>query len=137
MPYLDLPKDHRHFKALQRVGATGMLRGEGRNVGWSNQTWFRADDPLMTDDIFVSEMYSGSLPLPPGEVTAGTLLEVMRSLGFGIPADPSDWWMSLGLGEYDSRKAATRLQAAVVIDSLINPFFMFEVNLKGEVLNRF
>ena len=137
MPYLDLPKDHRHFKALQRVGATGMLRGEGRNVGWSNQTWFRADDPLMTDDIFVSEMYSGSLPLPPGEVTAGTLLEVMRSLGFGIPADPSDWWRNLGLGEYDPRKAATRLQAAVVIDSLINPFFMFEVNLKGEVLNRF
>lgn len=137
MPYLDLPKDHRHFKALQRVGATGMLRGEGRNVGWSNQTWFRADDPLMTDDIFVSEMYSGSLPLPPGEVSAGVLIEVMRSLGFGIPADPSDWWMNLGLGEYDSRKAATRLQAAVVIDSLINPFFMFEVNLKGEVLNRF
>jgi hypothetical protein len=61
----------------------------------------------------------------------------MRSLGFGIPADPSDWWMNIGLGEYDARKAATRLQAAVVIDSLINPFFMFEVNLKGEVLNRF
>ena len=51
MPYLDLDKDDPHFKAIQKIGATGILRGEGRNVGWANQTWFRADDPLLLEDI--------------------------------------------------------------------------------------
>lgn len=137
MPYLDLPKDHPHFKAVQRIGATGILRGEGRNVGWSNQTWFRAGDPLMADEVFVSEMYSGDVPLPPGQVTAGTLIGVLRSVGFGIPSDHSQWWKGLGLEDFDVGRAVTRLEAAVVIDSVINPFYMFEVNLKGEVLNRY
>jgi len=43
MPYLDLPKTDIHFKAVQRIGATGILKGEGKNVGWSNETWFNAD----------------------------------------------------------------------------------------------
>ena len=137
MPYLDLPKDHKFFKTLQRIGATGILRGEGRNVGWSNQTWFRADDPLLSDDIFVSELYSGSLPLPSGEVSVGNLIDLMRSVGFGVPADLSQWWSSLGLGEYDASRTATRLEAAVVIDALANPFFLFDINLNGEVLNSY
>jgi hypothetical protein len=33
MPYLDIDKNHPHFKAIQKIGATGLLRGEGRNVG--------------------------------------------------------------------------------------------------------
>lgn len=137
MPYLDLPKDHRHFKALQRIGATGILRGEGRNVGWSNQTWFRADEPLVAEDIFVSELYSGTVPLPSGEVSVGTLLAVLRSVGFGVPSDHVQWWKGLGLEDFDTARPATRLEAAVVIDSVINPFYMFDVNLKGEILNRY
>jgi hypothetical protein len=137
MPYLDLPKEHRHFKALQRISATGILRGEGRNVGWSNQTWFRADDPLMAEEIFVSELYSGSLPLPSGEISVGTLINIVSSIGLGGPADVSAWWKGLGLGEYDASRTATRLEAAVVIDALVNPFFLFDINLKGEVLNSY
>lgn len=53
MPYLDLPKGHEHFQALQRVGATGIMHGEGRSVGWSNETWFRAGDPMTEEDIFL------------------------------------------------------------------------------------
>ena len=137
MPYLDLPKEHRHFKAWQRIGATGLLRGEGRNVGWSNQTWFRADDPLMAEEIFVSELYSGSLPLPSGEISVGTLINIVSSIGFGVPADVSAWWKGLELGEYDASRTATRLEAAVIIDDLVNPFFLFDINLKGEVLNSY
>lgn len=53
MPYLDLPKGHEHFQALQRVGASGIMHGEGRSVGWSNETWFRTGDPMTEDDIFL------------------------------------------------------------------------------------
>ena len=137
MPYLDLPKDHPHFQSVQRIGAVGMLRGEGRNVGWSNQTWFRAGDPLLSEDIHISDLYSGSLPLPPGEVSVKSLIAVMRSVGFAVPADEAAWWESLGLDGFDASRTVTRLEAAVVIDKLIDPFSMFGINLKGEVLNRY
>ena len=131
MPYLDLPKDHQHFKALQRIGATGILRGEGRNVGWANQTWFRAEDPLKADEIFVSEIYNGDLGLGEGEVSVGRLLGSLRKLGAAIPASADVWWSQLGLENYDDARTMTRLEAAVVVDALFNPFRMFDVDYNG------
>ena len=87
MPYLDLPKDHKHFIALQKIGATGILRGEGRNVGWANQTWFRADDPLLAEEIYVNDFYNLSLGLPEGPVKVGQILTMLRGLGAHIPQD--------------------------------------------------
>ena len=133
MPYLDLPKEHRHFKALQRIGATGIMRGEGRNVGWANQTWFRADDPLRAEDIHVEDYYRGSLGLGEGEVTVGTLIRVLRSLGVRIPASEREWWTSLGLEDYSSSRTVTRLEAAVVIDALFKPFESFRVDYDGNI----
>ena len=49
-PYLDVKKDHPFFKAFQRIGSTGILKGTGINVGWSNQSWFYPDDMIDFDD---------------------------------------------------------------------------------------
>lgn len=134
MPYLDLPKDHRHFKALQRIGATGLLRGEGRNVGWANQTWFRAGDPLLAEDIFVNDFYNGPLGIGEGEVSVGQLLGIMKGLGAPIPASsPETWWESLGLEDYDQSRTVTRLEAAVVIDATVDLFSMFNVDYEGNL----
>lgn len=131
MPYLDLPKSDPHFKALQRIGATGVLRGEGRNVGWSNETWFRADEPLRGEDIHASEFY-GAIAFEPGDISVGRMLELVRSYGGRIPyGQLSDWWKQLGLNDFDSGRTATRLEAAVVIDAAFDPFGMFEVDYKG------
>ena len=126
MPYLDLPKDHKHFKALQRIGAAGVLRGEGRNVGWANQTWFRAQEPLMAEDIFGA----GFDRLGEGPVTVGELLEIV----FGNKAQGASWenrWDGLGLENYDPTRTITRLEAAVVIDSELDPFMRQDVDLDG------
>lgn len=40
MPYRDLKPSDEDFGVIQRIGATGIVKGEGRNEGWSNQTWF-------------------------------------------------------------------------------------------------
>lgn len=134
MPYLDLPKEHRHFKALQRIGATGLLRGEGRNVGWANQTWFRAGDPLLAEDLFVKDFYNGPIGLTEGEVSVGQLLGIMKGLGAPIPASsPETWWESLGLEDYDQSRTVTRLEAAVVIDATVDLFSMFNVDYEGNL----
>ena len=104
MPYLDLPKDDPHFKALQRIGATGIMRGTGRNVGWSNQTWFRAADPMTAEDLFLEEYYPGKTPA------------------------------ELGLPAIDAAQPMTREAYAVAVDSLLHPFESFDVSLAGDLL---
>jgi hypothetical protein len=133
MPYLDLDKNHRHFKALQKIGATGLLRGEGRNVGWANETWFRADDPLLSEEIYADPFYNGRLPFSPGPVKVGELLSLLRMFGAPVHADGQTWWNGLGLEEYDSSRIITRLEAAVVIDAAIDPFNMFGVDYSGNI----
>ncbi len=49
MPYLDLKPGDKDFEAIQRVGAAGVIHGVGRNVDWSNQTWFAPDDPSIIE----------------------------------------------------------------------------------------
>ena len=132
MPYLDLPKDHMHFKALQKIGATGILRGEGRNIGWSNQTWFRADDPLLAEDIYLDGFYSGSLGLEKGPVKIGQLQDVFQSLGMPYMTDAAQWWEKLGLTDYNPDRNITRLEAAVLIDSVFDPFTMLNVDFNGD-----
>ena len=133
MPYLDLPKDDRHFKALQRIGATGILRGEGRNVGWSNETWFRAADPLLAEEIHIRD-YFGAFPLGTGQVAVGRVMDLIRLAGGNIPyGDPAVWWEKLGLEDYDAERIVNRLEAAVVIDAAFDPFGMFEVDYEGNV----
>ena len=134
MPYLDLPKDHKHFKAVQRIGATGIIRGEGRNVGWANQTWFRTDDPLVAEEVFAREFYGGELGLGHGVVTVDKLVGMLRRLGVYVPANAESWWAQYGLEDYNPERPVTRLEAAVLIDSLFHPFENFKVDYEGNVL---
>ena len=133
MPYLDLDKDHKHFKAIQKIGATGILRGEGRNVGWANQTWFRADDPLIAEEIYAAPYYDGRLPLASGPVKVGDFLNMLRLLGVPVPASAEDWWSGMGLDNYDSSREITRLEAAVAVDATIDPFNMAGVDYNGNL----
>jgi hypothetical protein len=133
MPYLDLPKDHKHFKAVQRVGATGILRGEGRNVGWANQTWFRTGDPLMADEIYAAEYYGKDLGLGTGVVTVDKLVGMLRHLGVYVPSDAGAWWDKYGLDDFDPQRPVSRLEAAVLIDALFHPFENFMVDYEGNL----
>ena len=131
MPYLDLQPDDRHFKAVQRIGATGILRGEGRNVGWSNETWFRAAEPLRGEDVFLSDLLPG-FNMASGDITVGDMISLIRGVGGAIPpGQEAQWWEKLGLEDYDPSRTALRLEAAVVIDAAFDPFGIFEVNYDG------
>ena len=134
MPYLDLPKSHPHFKAVQRIGATGILRGEGRNVGGENQTWFRTADPLLAEEIHAEGYYGGHTGFGNGPVSVGNLIQAISALGGNVMPSAADWWSSLGLTDFNADRTATRLEAAVVIDAAFNPFNMHEVDYDGEFL---
>lgn len=131
MPYLDLKPSDRHFKAIQRIGATGILRGEGRNIGWSNETWFRAGDPLRGEDIYLDGLLPG-FNMAPGEITVGAMMQLIRGIGGAVPSGrESQWWENLGLADYDPARPVLRLEAAVVVDAAFDPFGYFQVDYNG------
>ena len=132
MPYLDLDKTHPHFKAIQKIGATGILRGEGRNVGWANQTWFRADDELLAEDIYTAGYYNAALPFVKGPIKICEFANMLRTMGVHLPATLGEWWSGLGLSDYDYDRNITRLEAAVVVDSTIDPFNLLNVDYNGD-----
>lgn len=132
MPYLDLDKTHPHFKAIQKIGATGILRGEGRNVGWANQTWFRTDDPLLGEEIFAEGYYNGRLPFDKGPIKVGDFANMLRMMGVHLPATLGEWWSGLGLSDYDYDRNITRLEAAVIVDATIDPFHLLDVDYNGD-----
>lgn len=144
MPFLDLDPDDEHFDELQRIGATGVMRGEGRNVGWSNQTWFRAGDPLLAEELYMDEFFSHrTMPEVSGTITVGELMSYARavcdSLGYEVPVTPNTFddkriWEAFDLSDYRPERPATRLEAAVVIDNLVSPFDYFEVDFHGNLI---
>jgi hypothetical protein len=63
MPYIDVPYGHKHFAAIQRIGATGILKGKGIAYKWANQTWFYPDS-LVYNGTFTEgwQQFTGTKP---------------------------------------------------------------------------
>lgn len=131
MPYLDLEPQDKHFQSLQRVGASGVMRGVGRNAGWSNETWFRKDEPLMANELFLDEICTDAeLSSMSESVTIGELLDFIDKIA-QIDVKHEELWLSLGLSDYNSNRTVTRLEAAVVIDRLLDVFTSQKIDFEG------
>ncbi len=126
-PYLDLPKDDPDFKMLQRVGSTGILHAEGRNVAWSNETWMRINEPLRWNDLYLDDYYGVSHNFSAEDVSADEFVSLISSLSTAAPDK-----IKAALGEVKDG-VLTRLQAARVIDLFLHPFDM-DVDFKGQLL---
>lgn len=138
LPYLDLPRDHVHFAALQRIGATGLLRGTGANVGWSNQTWFRPESNVAGDELAegLRSLYPaidfGELP---DTVTVARAGDLLRKIVPGTPVDRKIW-EELSLTDFDPERNITRGELAVLFDHAANPFDRVEIDIDGQVKNQ-
>lgn len=138
LPYLDLPRDDVHFAALQRIGATGLLRGVGTNVGWSNQTWFHADK-----NVTGSELAEGLRSLYPA-IDFGTLSDTVTVAEAGdllrriVPDAKVDapTWDALSLTDFDPDREITRGELAVLFDHAADPFDNVEIDIYGQPKNQ-
>lgn len=143
MPYLDLPLADKHFKAIQRIGSTGIMRGEGKNVGWSNETWFNTDSILKADHLKdgLYEFCGMNIQVKPEFISIGNAASMLNSIAeqFKLKNYSSkefeDAWNKLGLNNFDSNRLITRKEFAVMLDFIIDPFNVKQVNIKGEFTN--
>jgi hypothetical protein len=52
LPYIDVKPSDSHFIEIQKVGATGILKGVGVPYQWANQTWFYPQMPVNEVELF-------------------------------------------------------------------------------------
>lgn len=138
LPYLDVDVKDPNFKSYQRIGATGLLRGEGKNVDWSNQTWLRVNDVLQDSELAALVTYYPQLELPivvNKGVSYGDVQSVLRQMVDKKILSEDKYKEFEKQSENKQNDLITRGAYAVFIDQMLDPFHAKQVSLKGEILN--
>ena len=131
-PYLDVEKTHPHFKAFQRIGSTGILRGKGINVGWSNQSWFYPENEVDLE-LFLNDL-SPFIDLSTHPFN-GLMLKDLKTWIESIVNEKIDFksdYLSLNLTDFNLDRKVNRGELAVIIDYYLNPFIQ-SINFLGEI----
>ena len=133
-PYLDVEKDNPFFKVYQRIGSTGILRGTGINVGWSNQSWFYPEDLVDLDLLYTDiSSFVDMKQYPLNSTSIGDIKSWIEKIS-NETVDLLGTWSKLKLKNYDVNRKINRGELAVIIDHYINPF-QKNINFKGELLD--
>ena len=144
-PYLDVTVNDPRFKAFQRIGSTGILRAEGRNVGWSNQTWLRADEKLIGADLeglaefypecLNSNDYKKAVERSDSPVTLETAAMIIASIAGKDTSEVVNESLKAfrELGEEDTNDGSvmTRGHWAILVDRILDPFHNTPISLTG------
>ena len=131
-PYLDVEKTHPHFKAFQRIGSTGILRGKGINVGWSNQSWFYPENEVDLE-LFLNDL-SPFIDLSTYPLN-GLMIKDLKTWIESIINEKIDFksdYLSLNLTDFNFERKVNRGELAVIIDYYLNPFIQ-SINFLGEI----
>jgi len=128
MPFIDVKPADKDFKTLQKIGATGILKGTGIPYKWANQTWFYPEQPIseydfanglrsyyslpatlhasgkLTDAAFAAELLSAAAKK---KISADELLNVLN----GSMA-----------GQTKAGSTLSRRQLAILTDHFLDPF---------------
>ena len=148
LPYSDIDKSNPAFYALQRIGATGILKGEGKNIGWENHTHIYPDSLLTTatlKDGLQEWLPNKKLQFTLGYASYNDVLQIVQNLQLENSnqfKQPYSVRKLKRLGNklfkrYDMvllelSQPITRAQFAILLDTLINPFELKQVDVFGD-----
>ena len=151
MPYFDVPVNHPSFIAAQKIGATGILKGEGVPYSWANRTLFHPDS-LVNRNTLVND-FADFYSLP---VTKKSFLTLSETIDIIIEIakknklnqKQSNWnfidksiltdqiqqkWKQWKFGSFKTDMALTRIQFAQLFDATINPFELQQIDHNGKI----
>lgn len=135
MPYLDVDKNDPRFRPYQRIGASGILKGEGMSVAWANQTWMHADSLLMGDAIggfYDLYPHADGAIAKSGELSYN---DVANLIAAAKGCEPEA--VVAEFGEVSDLNAPmTRGEFAVAVDKVLDPFNSFAVDLSGNFVEK-
>lgn len=121
MPFLDVKASDPYFKAVQKIGATGILKGSGNPYMWANQTWFYPNHVMSGFDLVEGlKTYYPDLThqLGGADLTIADFAKVIHLIKPSISETSiKEKYHILSKSEVMKRK-----EVAVLIDELLNPF---------------
>lgn len=132
LPFIDIDREDKNFKTYQRVGVAGLLQGEGESIEWSNETWLRINDTMMSDDLqplynlFNLDFNTESMNVP---VTINMLSQID-----GLEINVEKIKKLTGITK-SVDMPLTRGEYAIIIDRMFDPFNAYDVNIKGEFIH--
>lgn len=135
MPYLDVPNTDSRFAPYQRIGATGILKGEGKSVAWANETWLYADSVLTGEAIDgFYELY----PQTKGLVAENGILmsdDVLKLIAAAKGCEVEEIAEQCAL-QPGNEATVSRGDFAVIVDRILDPFNSFSVDFSGNLTPR-
>ena len=139
LPYVDVDSEDLNFISYQKIGACGILRSEGLNIGWENKTLFYPNSKLDKNDIYLDDwmMFKPEeIPLPE-KMTIKNILHWI----YKIKEEPSlnqteyyEVWKNLNLTDFNLQRTVTRGEFSVLLDKIIDPFSKVDVNYYGNLI---
>lgn len=164
MPYFDLPLLHPHFEAVQKIGATGVLKGQGVPTGWANRTYFHPDS-LVNRNQLVKDiapyntlkesqhktlLLSEAIDLIIQMAAENKIIDTKNSKNsIQTTASNYKWslqnkplltkqikaaWVDWKFGYFAEQMPLTRLEFAVILNATIDPFNLKQVNHQGIII---
>ncbi len=142
LPYLDVLPGHILFKSMQRIGLTGIMKGIGKNSGWSNLTFFRSEDVTLFHELEgLHEFYDMTgIDLTGDTLTvnqaAGLVKAVAERNSINVEEQEAASLLS-SMGCTDPKSAdrpILRGEMALLIDRILDPFNSFSVDIKGSIV---
>ena len=134
LPFLDVKPEHPNFESIQRIGATGILKGEGKNYKWSNQTWFYPDSVMTNGEVInaLKVVYpnlnmQANQQVMSEKLVADDAFEILTK----IQPIPAEYLQSILKDYSDRNQLITRAILSDLIDRIIDPFHKKQVDFKG------
>ena len=137
-PFYDVSPEDPDFAILNRIGATGLLMGEGEPYQWANRTWLYPDSALTHEAVLAGFRQMG---IPIARVSKSETLTPDEAISYvqlaGAAFEINEVWVqtknSLVLTEWieHQKGPVSRRSWAQLLDETLQPFQRFPVDFVG------
>lgn len=146
MPYYDVKPSDVHFTDIQKIGATGILKGKGEPYQWANRTWFYPDSLVNTSTLIKDIAPFGKLQYYTSQyLSIAEAIRIVQQLGAAYSiTNEFDFvhydklvpqirvsWGKWRLNDFGEDRKITRAELCVLLEKTIDPFKLKQVNHSG------
>ena len=136
MPYVDVKQSSPYFKAVQRIGATGLLKGVGVPNGWANTTYFYPDKLVSFSDFINTWRMKFDYPkniiehdMTLEDATNFAAILSGKNMNDLVPSFKAQW-TALNLTDFDLKRSIKRIELAAFLNEY-DLFNQFNVDVFG------
>lgn len=143
MPYFDVKPNDPFFMVVQKIGATGILKGTGQPNAWANRTWFYPDSTIEAAR-FIQDLNSimpVSFHATNKLLTVKDLFSILQKKYTSTQQNKQltkenfkKSWLDAGLSVFDVKRHIKRVEAAVMIDRWLEPFEKLPIDIHGKII---